>query len=68
MVRIVDPLLATEVGLKLHCVSAGRPEQEKLLTVPLNAFTADTLTVTCCDCPSATKTVPAPGLSEKSVR
>ena len=66
MVREVEPEFATEVGLKLQLVSAGRPEQEKLLTVPLNPFSADTLIVACCDCPCATVTVPVPVFSEKS--
>jgi hypothetical protein len=38
-VMVVDPLLATVMGLKLAVAPAGRPETPKL-TVPLNPFTA----------------------------
>lgn len=66
MVKVVDPEPLTVEGLALQVVSAGRPVQLKLPTVPVNPYTAPTLIVTGCDCPCVTVTCPDPGLSEKS--
>ena len=67
MVNVVEPEPpVTVAGLKPQLVSAGRPEQLKLLTAALNPFRAEMLIATCCDCPCETVTVPDPGLSEKS--
>jgi len=68
MVSVVEPLPpATVVGLKLQLVSAGNPEQLKLLTAPVNPFTGDRLIASVCDDPCITVTCDEPGLSEKSV-
>ena len=45
MVRVVDPDAVIDVGLKVHVVSTGSPEQVKLLTVPANPFNAETIKV-----------------------
>ena len=66
MVKVVEPCPLTWVGLKLHVVSTGRPEQEKLLTVPENPPRAETLMVTARDCPCATVTGEVPTPIEKS--
>jgi hypothetical protein len=68
MVSVVEPdPPVTVVELKLQLVSAGRPEQLKLLTAPLNPFCGDTLMATVCEFPCVTVTCGGAGLSEKSV-
>ena len=65
IVTVVVPPAATCVGLKLHVVSAGNPEHEKLFTLPLNPDSAFTSTVSDPDCP-ALPIVAEPAVSEKS--
>jgi hypothetical protein len=67
MVNVVEPEPPVTVeGIALQVVSAGRPEQLKLPTVPVNPFRAPTLIVTGCDCPCVIVTCCEFGLSEKS--
>src|SRR5580692_789971 len=68
IVSMVDPEPpVTVVGLKPQVVSAGRPEQLKLVTAELNPFTGDTLIATVCGEPCVTVTCGEPGLSEKAM-
>lgn len=68
IVKVVEPEPSTTVvGLKLQVVSAGRPEQLKLLTADANPFCGNTLTDRVCELPCDTVTCEEPGVSEKSV-
>src|ERR1700722_5986243 len=51
IVKAVAPDPVTCAGLKLHVVSAGKPEQTKLPTVPLKAPWSPMSTPIVCDCP-----------------
>jgi hypothetical protein len=62
-VNVVDPLPVTLPGLKLHVLSAGRPEHVKL-TAPLKPFCAATVIVVLPD-PPGLETVTSAGFAER---
>lgn len=53
---MVELPTATVVGLKLHVVSAGSPEQLKFVILPVNPERAAVVIATVCDDPCVTVT------------